>query len=267
MSYLNYFKLRLINNLQYRSAAYAGIATQFFFGIVYIAIYTAFYESGSIDTLPLPYDQLVTYIWLGQAFFMLTYPYVEDNSLMSMIKNGDLSYELIRPQNLFIKYFIKMLAKRIIGTLMRCIPILVVGILLPKPFNIMPPVSFNTLIIFIIMLIISCFLTSTMNVVLMMITVYTVESRGTFTIYNAIACLFMGEIVPIPFLPKFLITISNYLPFRFFSDVPYRLYVGNIASSGAVTLISIGIIWIIVFFVLGLLLTKNILRKAVIQGG
>ena len=34
--YLNLFKLKFMNQLQYRMAAIAGISTQFFFGIVYI---------------------------------------------------------------------------------------------------------------------------------------------------------------------------------------------------------------------------------------
>ena len=35
-SYINYFKLRIITNMQYRSAALSGIVAQFFFGIVFI---------------------------------------------------------------------------------------------------------------------------------------------------------------------------------------------------------------------------------------
>ena len=38
-AYLNYFKLRIITNLQYRAAALAGIGTQLFFGLTYIMLY------------------------------------------------------------------------------------------------------------------------------------------------------------------------------------------------------------------------------------
>ena len=41
-AYVSYFKLKFISGLQYRSAAIAGIATQFFFGFVYIMVYSAF---------------------------------------------------------------------------------------------------------------------------------------------------------------------------------------------------------------------------------
>ena len=46
-SYSSYFKLKFITGLQYRAAALAGIATQFFFGFVFISVYIACYESGN----------------------------------------------------------------------------------------------------------------------------------------------------------------------------------------------------------------------------
>ena len=45
--YLTYFKIKFISGLQYRSAALAGLSTQFFFGLVFIMVYHAFYTSGS----------------------------------------------------------------------------------------------------------------------------------------------------------------------------------------------------------------------------
>ena len=38
-AYYTYFKLKFITGLQYRAAAWAGIATQFFFGFVYIMVF------------------------------------------------------------------------------------------------------------------------------------------------------------------------------------------------------------------------------------
>ena len=70
-AYITYLKLKFITGLQYRSAALAGISTQFFFGFVYIMVYVAFYESGS-GSVPMPLSSLITYVWLNQAFF-LTY--------------------------------------------------------------------------------------------------------------------------------------------------------------------------------------------------
>ena len=156
-SYLNYFKLRVITNLQYRASALAGIATQLFFGLVYIMMYLAFYESNDTSNV-MNWNQLVTYMWLQQAFFALTYPFIKDNELLEMIKNGNLAYELVRPQNFYFKFYIKMIAERFVGTLLRFLPVLIIGFLLPYPYNLSLPHSFGNFIIFIISLIFACFL-------------------------------------------------------------------------------------------------------------
>ena len=57
--YLSYFKLRFITGLQYRAAAYAGLATQLFFGLVFIMVYLAFYESGGKET-PMQIQELIS---------------------------------------------------------------------------------------------------------------------------------------------------------------------------------------------------------------
>ena len=80
-SYLSYFKLRCLTNLQYRAAALAGLSTQFFFGIVFIMVYLAFYESGS-GTLPMPINQLVSFVWFCQAFFAIIYLWQKDKEII-----------------------------------------------------------------------------------------------------------------------------------------------------------------------------------------
>jgi len=61
--YLNYFKLRIMSFIQYRTAAIAGMTTQFFWGIMMIFIYMAFYTNGSgVDSINL--IEIITYTWL-----------------------------------------------------------------------------------------------------------------------------------------------------------------------------------------------------------
>ena len=132
-SYLSYFRLRFITNLQYRMEAIAGICTQVFFALIFIMVYLAFYESGG--NVPMNWQELVNYLWLHQAFFALVYPFDRESELLSMIKNGNLAYELIRPQDFYFKWYIKMLAKRLVAVLLRFVPLIILAILLPYPFH------------------------------------------------------------------------------------------------------------------------------------
>lgn len=44
-TYFAVFKMRLLNDLQYRAVALAGIASKFFWGLMYVLIYQAFYKN------------------------------------------------------------------------------------------------------------------------------------------------------------------------------------------------------------------------------
>ena len=266
-SYLNLFKLRIITNFQYRAAALAGISTQLFFGIVYIMVYLALYESNKGVNPPMNLNTIVNYLWLQQAFFALTFPYTKDHDLLNMIKNGNLAYELIRPQNFYLKYFIKLIAYRFVAALLRSIPIIVIGILLPEPYKLTMPNSIGSFIIFVLALILSCLLVTALSMIMHIITMYFLDARGISSAYNVVTDLFMGGIVPLPFFPNWLSKIAYKLPFRYISDFPYRVYSGDISVIEGKSMLLGSLIWIIIIVFIGVLLSKHTLKKAVIQGG
>ena len=105
--YKAFFKIKFIAGLQYRAAAIAGILTQFFFGFVFIMVYYAFYESNN-NIGPMDFKSLVSYIWLQQSFFALTYVFHKEKDIVSMIKDGNVAYELCRPGNMFFKWFFRI---------------------------------------------------------------------------------------------------------------------------------------------------------------
>lgn len=265
-SYISYFKIRLITNLQYRMDAIAGITTQVFFALIFIMIYLAFYESGG-ENLPMNYQELVSYLWLSQAFFALIYPYEKDNELLKMIKNGNLAYELIRPQDFYFKWYIKMLAKKLVATLLRFSPVIILGIILPYPFHLSAPISIESFIIFIVALFLALFLTTSLNLCIHILIMFTLDEKGTMTIYSVIAELFMGAIVPIPFFPLWLQKIAYILPFRFIGDFPFRIYSGSISINEGYNMLLSSFIWIIITIFVGHIISKCALKKAVIQGG
>ena len=76
-----------------------------------------------------------------------------------------------------------------------------------------------------------------------------------------------GLVLPLPFFPTFFQNIANILPFRYISDFPFRLYVGNIPLKEGVIGIVVQIIWMIILIIIGQILMKKALNKAVIQGG
>ena len=266
MQYISYFKLRFITNLQYRSSAIAGIFTQFFFGLVFIMVYLAFYESSN-KTAPMELNQLVTYMWLQQAFFSLIYFYHREKDIINMIKNGDVAYELCRPGNLYIKWFSKIYASKLANVTLRFLPIILIGLVLPEPYKLMLPDNTISLIGYIITMLLGSILISSLDTLLHVLIFYTIDADGILTSFRVVGELFAGALVPVLFLPNFLQVISKYLPFQYVNDLPFRIYVGIVDGSTIFNTIFIQIIWITIILFIGFILTKNALKKVVVQGG
>ena len=148
-AYITYFKLKFISSLQYRSAAWAGIATQFFFGFVYIMVYVAFYESGG-NNLPMELPQVVTYLWLNQALLALVNQFTRDQELFKLVREGGISYELVRPKNLYFMWYFKIIGQRLANVTLRFFPLLLVTSILPYPFHMGGPASILHFLSFIV---------------------------------------------------------------------------------------------------------------------
>ena len=265
-AYITYFKLKFITGLQYRSAALAGISTQFFFGFVYIMVYVAFYESGS-GSVPMPLSSLITYVWLNQAFFALINQFYKDPELFNLIRSGNISYELSRPKNLYCMWYFKLLGQRLANVTMRFFPLLIITCLLPEPYNFSMPGNMLIFLVFLISMFVGTLLVTAMTVLYPIVMLTTMNEKVIVNIIVVVADLLSGVGIPIVFFPKLLKTISSFLPFQYISDLPFRIYVGNINTINGLYGIIIQFIWLVIIIVIGnLLMNKNIKRVSV-QGG
>ena len=266
IGYLCYFKTKIINGLQYKSAAYAGILTQVFWGFLNIMLFVAFYSHVS-NNVDISLKDLITYVWLNQAFLKLIYLRVNDAYMLDSIKNGTVAYELCRPYDLYFWWYIKFLADKYASVLLRFLPIIVMGFFLPEPYKLQLPVSFMSFILFIITLILGSFIICGILMIIQSISFFTTEGKGISDVIFIIGDLFTGSLLPLPLMPKIIQHIGLFLPFRLISDLPFRVYSGNIGINSAIECVGLQLIWIVVLIVLGELIMKKALKKVCIQGG
>ena len=148
-AYLSFFRIRFLAGLQYRSAAWAGIATQFVWGGMTLLLYAAFYKTGA-DAFPMTFPALASYIWLQQALLALFMTWYFDGEILDAVVTGAVAYELCRPADLYAMWFAKGLAVRTSRALLRFAPILLAAALLPPPFRLGPPVSLPAALLFLL---------------------------------------------------------------------------------------------------------------------
>ena len=266
-TYISIFKINFMNNIQYRAAALAGISTQIFFGLVFIMVYLAFYQSGNTNSLPMNWKELASYLWLNQIFFSLVYIWQKDRNLLNMIKDGNIAYELCRPINFYKKWYATMYGSRLSAVLLRFIPVTIIAVLLPSPYKLYLPISISAFIIFIISILLSSLIVTSIAMLIHIITIFTIDERGVMTFLMVSGEILSGGSIPISFFPSFLKKIAYICPFRYIADLPFRIYSGNISISSAIPDLIGGLVWLIVLVTSGYLLSQKATKKAVIQGG
>lgn len=265
--YLAYFKIKFLNELQYKIAALAGIATQFAWGFMYIMLYTTFINNSDINTISS--SQIVTYIWLQQAFFMLFAFWSVDKDIFDGITSGNLAYELTKPIKLYDIWFIKTLALKLSKTLLRAFPILIICSLpLLGEFSMTTPVSFLAGIWFAITLCFSATLLLAYIMIVYIITIKAISPLGVKITFCLVGDFFSGGLIPIPLMPEALQTILKFTPFYYIQNLPFNIYNGYITGNlEIIKLIGIQIFWIVVLIAFGKFLMNKSLKKVVIQGG
>jgi ABC-2 type transport system permease protein len=264
--YYSVLKLRLLNGMQYRAAALAGVATQFFWGFMFIMIFQAFYENSTVNP-PITLKELIIYLWLQQAFLTFIMLWFRDNELFNLITTGNIAYELCRPCDIYNFWSAKLLAQRLSSALLRCLPILIVAFFLPQPYKMALPSSLTTGILFFLTLILGLFLIVAISMFIYISVFFTMSPVGSTLVIGVIGEFFAGLIIPVPLMPEWLKDIAYVLPFRYTADFPFRVYSGHIPQNEALLGILIQLTWLVVLIWLGKLSLNKALRRVVVQGG
>lgn len=264
--YFSLLRVRFLNGLQYRAAAFGGLATQFFWGLMLIFIYSAFYGDAAYSN-GFSFNDLVTYVWLQQAFLAFIFLYDWDSELFDMITTGGISYELCRPINLYQIWYVKLFSKRLASGLLRFSPTLIVGFLLPYPYNLSLPYSLLAFLLFIVTLFLGLLLLVSISMMIYISVFKTMHPAGSMMIFGIVGEFFAGMTIPIPLMPLWLQDITSYMPFRYTADLPLRVYSGHIGTQEALAGIAMQVLWIVILVTAGVLIMKRVTRLSIIQGG
>ena len=250
------------NLLQYRGAAVGGLITQVFFGLVFVMVYEAVY-AGTKAPHALTLAQVVTYVWLNQAFFAMQ-PWNPDVEVREMMRTGAVAYELIRPCPLYVLWFARAVALRAAPTLLRAIPLLMMAYFF---FGLQLPAGPASAGWWAVSMLAALMLSSAITVVLNCSLFWTVSGEGVVMLMPAVVMVFSGQNLPLPLFPDWLQPFLAWQPFRGLLDVPARIYSGAIPPAEAAVNVASQWAWCAAFVVLGWLLTSRGLRRLVIQGG
>ena len=259
--YFTVFRLRALMETQYRAAALGGLVTQVFFGLVYIFLYTALYAGESPDML----QATITYVWLQQMFFRMLFS--SDGELSNLIMSGGIAYMLVRPVDQHRFWVARDVAGRLVGAMMRLIPMLAIQLVLPIELRIAHPDGMLSFIQFATSLMIGCVCLCELMSIIDAVTMKTLDKRGISAILNLTMMTFSGNIIPLTLFPDGLQTLIRYQPFAQALDAPIRMYQQCASLPEWALNIAVQVAWILILRAIGRAMWQKRLNNMIVQGG
>ena len=261
-AYVSVFLARFQTQLQYRVAAVSGVGTQCFWGMIRMMLFEAFYRSTTAQ-MPMTLTEVIAYVWLGQAFLGII-GWGADPDVRQQIRSGTVAYEMLRPVDIPLYWFSRVMAQRV-GTLaLRATPILILAFAV---VDIAPPPTAAAFSAWIASMIGSLLLSSALATVLTVSLLWTVSGEGISRMMPAVAYALSGMAVPLPLYPEWMQPVLNFLPFRGLIDVPFRLYLGHIPATDLLPHLGHQLAWTVALFWLSRALFVRGRRNLVVQGG
>jgi len=261
-TYLSVFRLRRRMETQYRGAMIGGIICQVMFGLILIALYRALYQN---KPQAMPVGHVVTYVWLQQAFFRMLL--ASDPDLLDKIRTGGIAYDLCRPVNLYAFYYVRIMAQKITGSLMRAVPMLILAALLPEGWGISLPDSLPGLLLSLPALLLGLFCVTALENITMAFTMRTLDPRGIQALLNLLMMTLSGNILPLTLFPDSWQRVITLLPYAQMLDAPIRLYTGEYTISQAPGVLLLQGCWTALLAIAGMLFWKRNQHRLIIQGG
>ncbi|WP_338553886.1 ABC-2 family transporter protein [Paenibacillus sp. KS-LC4] len=260
--YITVFRKTLALQFTYNSNVFFSILSSLIFVLLQYSLWQQIIEHGSSDS-QLTIGMMSTYIILGMIIRNLTTADISD-FLAEEINKGSIDLYLVKPYSLFFFSFARHLA--VITGLFITRGLIIVLVCLPfigSQLNIDLSFSFY-------------FLLSVGNAIIMSFCLDYIIGLMAFVfvkiwpikyLVRDIGNIFSGFYVPLWFFPQWLITISNFTPFKYMYFFPLNIIIGNYSKQEVVQELGISAAWSVLLLLI-ITVVWRISRKNIIsQGG
>jgi ABC-2 type transport system permease protein len=255
-------KLSFRLQLTYRTANLAGLATNFFFGLLRAAVLVALYGT-SREVAGLSLTDAVTYTGLTQGTIACL-SFFGWWDVMQSVYNGDIGSDLLKPMNYFAFWLARDLGRAIASFFVRGLAIMLAYALV---FDITVPRSVGQWLAVGLALTLSMLVSFSWRFLVNLAAFWTPDARGVGRLAFALSWFLSGFLMPLRFFPDWFVRWCNLTPFPSMINVVVEVYLGVLSDSELLQALGTQLAWIGLLFAAGQLVLRAGVRKLVIQGG
>jgi ABC-2 type transport system permease protein len=255
-------RLSFKQQLAYRLALWAGLATNLFFGVLRAVLLIALYGShGEVNGLSL--QDAITYVGLTQAMiaFLTVFGSFE---LMNTIISGAIGSDLLKPVSFFVYWAGRDLGKSLVNLFGRGVFFLLIYSLF---YPLQMPGSGAQWIFLLFSLLLAWGLSFAWRFLLNLAAFWSPDSRGILRIGFTLTQFLSGFIMPLRLLPDWFTNTVLWTPFPSMVDTSVQIFLGTLSNTALWNALLLQLFWFLVLAGACQWVLRAGVRRLVIQGG
>ncbi len=223
--------------LAYRADTLIRMIAAFFSFIMLFYLWTTIYGQGNqIGNYSL--TQIITYYIFVAIFELLIMSLDVSWSIGEEIKSGQIISSMLKPLS-YLKYKFAQAIGGLLYRLMFFVPIVLAVIFLFRNY-LTRAESMMTYLIFAVVALISFVLYFLIYFIAGVSSFWTIDYHGPLYTFFTVVSFMQGALLPLDLMPKWLLGISQWLPFKFLFFVPVSFVTGRLSFAWSMILAPLG---------------------------
>lgn len=244
------FWLRVVNNLVWMFSSYW----------LWRVLYTQ--KAGAFG---ISLDQMVSYALVASILSIILRPSgFVSYQIAQKVKNGEIVIDILKPLDFHLHTLARNVGETVFTIAFLGVPTFLIAYLL---LGLRLPANLGTAGLFLISAALGYGVLFSLNYLLGILAVFTIDIRSIGWAYAAVTRFFSGSEVPLWLFPLALSRVADLLPFKCAFSIPLSLYIGKFAPHEIAPAIGLQALWLIILAMTGRLLWRLAHQRLTVQGG
>jgi ABC-2 type transport system permease protein len=248
--------------LTYRAATFASLATNFFFGMLRVAVMVALYGA-SQEVNGVSLRAAITFTGLTQALigFLSLFGWYD---MMNSIYTGAVACDLLKPMGYFNFWLAQDLGRALAQLVMRGIPMMLAYALF---IGIIFPSGIIQWVFLVISLLLAWLISFAWRFLVNLSGFWTPDARAIGRFGFVLLYFVTGFLMPLRFFPDWFVQICNFTPFPSMVNTVVEIYLGVLHGPQLIWNLTKQAVWVVLLIYTCQLTMKAGVRRLEIQGG
>lgn len=259
--YLAYMKIAFKRNTAYRMDFFLGILNTCLQIFVSCAIWKVLYgANASINNISFSMitTNFIISLGLSNAFA------INDGAVQTKIMDGSISNDLLRP----IGFRGALLADNLGNIFFKLLANFTPAVIISGIFiGFEAPVSFSAFLLFLLSVVLGFLVFYSLSLIVQMTSFWIINVWSLATITKVIINVLSGAMLPLWFMPDYILNVIKYTPFDSIYFLPVQIYLGQISGTAVLFYFAKQLLWFVVLYGISTLMWKFGQKKIIVQGG